>query len=40
MITQLFTNVLLGFIIKPIRRNNVLMIKALNPMNLLKLIKK
>ena len=40
VITQLFTNVLLGFIIKPIRRNNVLMIKALNPMNLLKLIKK
>lgn len=31
VITQLFTNVIIGFIFKPIRHNNQLMIKALNP---------
>lgn len=31
LITQIFTNVIIGFIIKPIRYNNRLMIKALNP---------
>ena len=40
VVTQFFTNVLLGFIIKPMRKNNVLMIKALNPMNILDIIKK
>ena len=29
--TQLFTNVVLGFVFKPIRRNNTLMARALNP---------
>mgnify|MGYP002523821757 FL=1 len=33
--TQFFANVILGFIIKPIRDNNKLMIKALNPMILI-----
>ena len=40
VVTQFFTNVLLGFIIKPIRQNNTLMIRALNPMNILDIIKK
>jgi PST family polysaccharide transporter len=31
VITQFFTNVLIGFIWKPIRKNNALMIKGLNP---------
>lgn len=31
LITQIFTNVIIGFIIKPIRYNNLLMMKALNP---------
>ena len=31
VITQFFTNVIIGFILKPIRRNNYLMIKGLNP---------
>ena len=40
LLTQIFTNVILGFIIKPIRRNNVLILRGLNPSNLIKLIKK
>jgi O-antigen/teichoic acid export membrane protein len=31
VITQFFTNVILGFVFKPIRTNNALMIKGLNP---------
>jgi len=31
LITQIFTNVIVGAIFKPIRRNNLLMLKALNP---------
>lgn len=31
LVTQFFTNVIIGFIFKPIRRNNYLMIKGLNP---------
>jgi O-antigen/teichoic acid export membrane protein len=31
VITQFFTNVVIGFVFKPIRRNNYLMIKGLNP---------
>lgn len=31
VITQFFTNVIIGFMLKPIRRNNSLMIKSLNP---------
>ena len=30
LITQLFTNVIIGWIIKPISRNNVIMLKGLN----------
>ena len=29
--TQFFTNVIIGFVLKPIRRNNALMLKSLNP---------
>lgn len=31
LITQIFTNVIIGFIIRPIAYNNVLMMKSLNP---------
>ena len=31
LLTQIFTNIIIGFIIKPIQRNNTLMIRALNP---------
>jgi O-antigen/teichoic acid export membrane protein len=31
LLTQIFTNVMLGYIIRPIRRNNTLMIRGLNP---------
>ena len=34
LITQIFTNVILGFIIKPIRSNNRIMVRSLNPMHL------
>ena len=37
VITQFFTNVIIGFIVKPIRRNNYLMIKSLNPRILFEL---
>lgn len=40
LITQIFTNVIVGFIIKPIRRNNYLMLKGLNPKNIVELAKK
>ena len=36
LLTQIFTNVIIGFIIKPIRENNKIMFEALNP----KIIKK
>ena len=39
IITQFSINVLTGFIIKPIRRNNLFMLKALNPMRLKEMIK-
>ena len=38
VITQLFTNVIIGFIFKPIRNNNQLMIKALNPKVIIEMI--
>lgn len=38
VITQFFTNVIIGFIFKPIRRNNYLMIKGLNPRVLFELV--
>ena len=40
LLTQIFTNFILGFIIKPLRRNNVLILRGFNPANLIKLIKK
>lgn len=42
LVTQIFTNFIIGFVIKPIKENNRLMIKSLNPQiifNLLKQIK-
>ena len=38
LVTQIFTNVIIGFIIKPIRRNNRLMFKGLNPFIILELV--
>lgn len=38
--TQFFTNVIVGYIIKPIRPNNSLMVKALNPKVLIRLLMK
>lgn len=40
LLTQVFTNVILGWIIKPIRPNNRLMIEALNPLVLWRAVKK
>lgn len=40
LITQIFTNFILGFIVKPLRANNKLLIKGLNPKLLLDVIKK
>ena len=39
VLTQFLTNVVIGFIYKPIRRNNYLMIKSLNPKILIGLMK-
>lgn len=39
LITQVFTNVIIGYIIKPIRQNNHLMIRALNLSNFYKNLK-
>lgn len=38
LVTQIFTNVIVGFIIKPIRANNRIMIQALNPKPILSMI--
>ena len=38
LVTQIFTNVVLGFVIKPIRRNNTLMIRGLNPTLMLHML--
>lgn len=40
VITQFFTNVIIGFIFKPIRKNNTLMIKGLNPKIIINMIVK
>ncbi|HOA34320.1 MAG: flippase [Clostridiales bacterium] len=40
LITQIFTNFILGYIIKPIRRNNTLLLKGLNPNILIELVRK
>ena len=39
LFTQIFTNIVMGFLIKPLRRNNVLMLKSLNPMQAVALFK-
>lgn len=39
LITQIFTNVIIGFIMKPIKENNVLLVKALNPRVLIGAVK-
>ena len=39
VITQLFTNVVVGFAIKPIRPANVLMVKSMNPKFIIHTIK-
>lgn len=38
LLTQIFTNVVLGFLIKPIRRNNTLMMCGLNPTLMLHML--
>lgn len=40
LLTQIFTNVIIGFLIKPIRPNNKLMLLALNPKGLFQDLKK
>lgn len=39
VLTQIFTNFIMGFILKPIRRNNYLLLKGLNPKLLIDLAK-
>lgn len=39
LITQIFTNVIIGFIFKPIYENNVIMLKSLNINNIKELLK-
>ena len=40
LITQFFTNVLIGYILLPIRGNNTIMVKSLNPKHLAEAIRK
>ena len=40
LVTQIFTNVIIGFIIKPFRKNNALVLRAMNPAVLWKSGKK
>ena len=40
LITQIFTNVIVGYIVKPIRPNNKIMLSALNPKYLMLALKK
>lgn len=40
LVTQMFTNVVVGFLFAPIRRNNMLMLKGLDPRNVLKVLRK
>ena len=40
LITQIFTNVIIGFIMKSIRPNNRLMLRGLNPKMLINKLKK
>ena len=38
LITQFFANVVIGFIIKPLRDNNILMLQALNPLIIFRFV--
>ena len=40
VLTQFFTNFVVGFLMKPIRRNNYLLLKGLDPRNLLEIVSK
>ena len=40
LVTQIFTNVVTGYIIKPIRPNNAIMVKGLNPKYLVSAFRK
>lgn len=40
LLTQFFTNIVMGFVIKELRPNNVLMLKSINPRYLLELMEK
>ena len=40
LVTQIFTNVVMGFVIKDVRRNNYLMWKGCNPKVLIELLKR
>lgn len=40
LITQIFTNIIMLIIIKPLRRNQLLLLKSLNPMNIISLFRK
>lgn len=39
LVTQIFTNVIIGFIMKPIRYSNTLMLRSLNPKEMIKAMK-
>ena len=39
LVTQFFTNVIVGFILRPIRPNNIIMMEALNPVYLIEAAK-
>jgi Na+-driven multidrug efflux pump len=39
LVTQIFTNVIMGFLIKNVRRNNYLMWKGCNPKVLIEMLK-
>ena len=40
LVTQIFTNFILGFIVKPLRANNKLLLRGFNPKYLLDIVKK
>lgn len=39
LITQIFTNIIIGFIMKPIRHSNTLMLRSLNPKEMVSAVK-
>lgn len=39
LVTQIFTNVIIGFIIRPIRQNNLIMMRSLKPRNIISFFK-